>query len=132
MPFFAKNIDRHMNIFKSIRSSENFHIVLWLLKDLCWMMTWKVAGIVMITPTILVAAWLAWRSRKEAGELLHSLAIVLWICANSVWMIGEFFFNDTTRHFALPFFAAGLLCVGWYYLIVLPRKLRDNEAVTQA
>ncbi len=121
-----------MNIFRNIRSSENFHIVLWLLKDLCWVMTWKVAGIVMITPTLLVAAWIAWRCRKDIGEFLHSLAIVLWISANSVWMIGEFFFNDTTRRFALPFFAAGLLCVAWYYLVVLPRIPMRNDPVTQA
>lgn len=113
----------HMTtIFRSIRSSENFHIVLWLLKDLCWVMLWRPLGLVMILPTVTMAAWIAWRCRTDIGELLHSLAVVFWICANSVWMIGEFWFEDRSRLLALPFFIAGLLCVGWYYLVVLPRR----------
>ena len=110
-----------MSILRSIRASENFHIVLWLLKDLCWISGWKVAGMVMITPTVLMAIWIAWRGRGHIGELLHSLAVVLWIMANGVWMTGEFFFEDTIRHLALPFFIAGLLCVAWYYLVLMPR-----------
>jgi len=34
---------------------ENFHIVLWLVKDLSWCMLLKTLGIVMITPTLLLA-----------------------------------------------------------------------------
>lgn len=113
----------HMTtIFRSIRSSENFHIVLWLLKDLCWVMLWRPLGLAMILPTVTMAAWIAWRCRADIGELLHSLAVVFWICANSVWMIGEFWFEDRSRLLALPFFIAGLLCVGWYYLVVLSRR----------
>ena len=121
-----------MNILRSIRASENFHIVLWLLKDLCWISDWKVAGMVMITPTVLMAGWIAWRSRRHVGELLHSLAVVLWIMANGTWMTGEFFFQDTIRHLALPFFIAGLLCVAWYYLVLMPqgkgRFTEDDDA----
>jgi len=121
-----------MSVFRSIRSSENFHIVLWLFKDLCWVLEMKVLGLVMIVPTVSVAAWIAWRCRQNIGEFLHSLAVVLWICANSVWMIGEFFYKDTTRPIAQWFFIAGLLCVAWYYLVLLPRgKGRTEEGVTQ-
>ena len=42
-------------MFKDIREYENMHIVLWLIKDTCWVMTWRVAGMTMIIPTLIVA-----------------------------------------------------------------------------
>lgn len=113
-----------MPFLKTVRSSENFHIVLWLLKDLCWVLDLHTAGVVMIAPTVGMAVWIAWRCRAEIGELLHGLAVVCWILANSVWMIGEFFFEDHSRRIAALFFFAGLACVAWYYLVVLPRDRR--------
>lgn len=98
-----------------IRKSENFHILLWLLKDLCWVMNFRIAGLIMITPTVGVAIYIAVRTRRTPVEFLHNLAVVCWICANSVWMIGEFFFADGTRPIAAVFFIAGLLLVGFYY-----------------
>ena len=103
-----------------LRARENFHIVLWLFKDLCWVSDFKLMGTIMIVPTLAVAAWLAWQCRRERDELLHSLAVVFWIMANSTWMIGEFFFDDHSRGYALVFFFLGLGCVAWYYLVVRP------------
>jgi len=116
-----------MNLFRSIRSGENFHVVLWLMKDASWILGWKALGIGMFFPTLAIAIWIAWKSRSEIGELLHSLAVVFWIMANGVWMIGEFWFDDTQRHLAIPFFIVGLLCVGWYYLVITPRLARKER-----
>ncbi len=112
----------------SVRSNENFHIVLWLLKDLCWVMDLRIAGLVMIVPTIGMAVYIAWRLRHDTGELLHALAVVCWILANSIWMIGEFFLDDGTRPATAVLFATGLLLVLWYYLVVAPggRRMRNN------
>lgn len=115
---------KHFHMPASLRANENFHIVLWLLKDLCWVMDLKLAGVIMVVPTAAMAIYIAWRSRSEIGEFLHCLAVVAWILANSTWMIGEFFYQDGTRPLATAFFVAGLALVGWYYLIVLPRRLR--------
>jgi hypothetical protein len=98
-----------------VRKSENFHILLWLLKDLCWVMDFKVLGLIMIVPTVAVALYITVLTRKSFAELLHNLAVVCWICANSVWMIGEFFFDDTTRQVAVIFFVTGLLLIAYYY-----------------
>ncbi|MEO8591675.1 MAG: hypothetical protein ABI432_19995 [Flavobacteriales bacterium] len=121
-------------MFNSIRTSENFHILLWLLKDLCWVMDLKLLGVIMIGPTLAMALFIAWRCRQELGELLHSIAVVFWIMANSTWMIGEFFFADGTRPLAMCFFIAGILTVLWYYLIVWPSRMRAarNDRTTQA
>lgn len=65
----------------------------------------------MILPTLSVAAWLTWKARECRTEFIHNLAVVWWLCANAVWMIGEFFFNDGTRHIAMAFFATGSVCL---------------------
>jgi hypothetical protein len=41
----------------------------------------------------------------------------MWILANSTWMLGEFYYNDGFRNFALLFFVMGLFIVAYYYLI---------------
>ena len=107
----------------NIRKFENFHILLWLLKDLCWVMYFKIAGLVMIVPTIAVAIYITVLTRHSASELFHNLAVVCWICANSVWMIGEFFFGDQTRLLATVFFVAGLLFIAWFYGRMLLKKI---------
>jgi hypothetical protein len=98
-----------------VRRSENFHILLWLLKDLCWVMDFRIMGLIMIVPTIAVAVYITILTRGSVSELLHNLAVVCWICANSVWMIGEFFYDDTTRPIATAFFVTGLLIIAYYY-----------------
>lgn len=74
----------------------------------------------MIVPTVLAAFHITWLSRHNRVELLHNLAVSCWIIANGIWMVGEFFFNDTTRPYALVFFVIGLAFVGSYYLVYLP------------
>jgi hypothetical protein len=102
------------------RRLENLHILLWLLKDFCWISDYKILGLIMIVPTILVAIFITYSYRSIAVELWHNLAIVCWISANSIWMIGEFYFEDTTRPIALIFFYLGFMAVGYYYLINEP------------
>ena len=112
--------------FKDIREYENLHIVLWLLKDTCWVMLWKEVGLFMIFPTVAAAIHITWLRRHIKSELFHNLAVCCWISANSVWMIGEFFFDDGLRPLATVFFAAGLLSVVYYYIVILPREKRGN------
>ena len=113
-----------MDEISKIRAYENLHILLWLVKDTCWVMLWETGGIIMIVPTISVAFHITWINRKIPSELFHNLAICFWIMANSIWMIGEFFFEDSLRHIAIIFFMAGLATVFIYYTIVLPKTKR--------
>jgi hypothetical protein len=110
------------------RSYENFHIVLWLVKDACWVMDLKIPGLLMIFPTISVALHITWLHRKHTAELYHNLAVVCWICANSIWMIGEFFYNDTLRPAATFFFSVGLIMVAVYYGLIRPGIRKNNKA----
>ena len=106
-------------MLEKIRKIENSHIILWLIKDTFWVMDVKVLGVIMIVPTIAVALYLTIISRRDRKEFLHSLAVCFWILANGTWMIGEFFYEDGLRPYALLFFLAGLLSIGIYYLGLL-------------
>jgi hypothetical protein len=116
------------------RKMENMHIVFWLLKDVSWCMIWKVLGLAMIAPTLLISIMIAWRTRHMVSELAHNLAITFWITANSLWMISEFFGFDTMpvwkgfegKHLALIPFALGVLILCWYYVFAKPQ--RDESA----
>jgi hypothetical protein len=120
-------MQNNLTMFANLRTSENFHIVLWLFKDLCWVLDFKVAGVLMVVPTVAMAFYITWQCRHDLGEFLHSLSVVFWILANSAWMIGEFFLADGTRPIATVFFAAGILTVSWFYLVLLPQRLRKER-----
>ena len=106
------------------RKIENLHIVFWLFKDIAWCMLWRPLGILMVIPTLFIAILICWRNRSIMSELSHNLAIVLWISANSYWMISEFLHFDTIiisgaityKHIAIIPFVLGILVLVWFYL----------------
>jgi hypothetical protein len=106
----------------SIRRFENFHILLWLIKDLCWVILWKPLGIFMIAPTLLFAIYITYLNRADKAELAHNIAVCFWISANSIWMIGEFYYEDSTRSIAVIFFLLGLLMILGYYLPLVYKR----------
>lgn len=120
------------------RKMENMHIIFWLVKDISWCMIWKVLGVLMIAPTMLIAILIAWRTRTVRSELAHNLAILFWIAANSYWMISEFFGFDEMplpgglegKHLALIPFSIGAGILLWYYLLGKPRARSEGEVAT--
>jgi hypothetical protein len=126
--------DQEIHIAPKYRWIENGHILLWLIKDTCWAMEWKPGGIFMIFPTLAVAFYILWRSRKVRAELFHNLAVCLWIMANSVWMIGEFMEHES-RPYAVVFFLTGLLLLGIYYIFYFRKdqqKLKEYALGTDS
>lgn len=106
----------NLTYYNKIKKIENLHILLWIIKDTCWVQSYKLVGVSMILPTLLVAIYLTFKSKKQKEEMIHNLAVCFWLCANSVWMIGEFFFDDHTRHYAIVFFVLGLLTLALHYI----------------
>jgi hypothetical protein len=110
------------------RKIENLHILLWLLKDLCWAMLWKPLGIAMLIPTLTVAILITWQTRHLKSELFHNLAVAFWICANGYWMIIEFWgYDDELRVYTAIPFGMGLVFIAIYYLIILPKEKSTTE-----
>ena len=119
------------------RRMENMHIIFWLLKDVAWCMIWKVLGLFMIFPTLIISIIIAWRTKDIKSELAHNLAITFWITANSYWMISEFFgFDETTllgiegKYYAILPFAIGILVLLHYYLYSKPRETKQAQVAT--
>jgi hypothetical protein len=125
------------------RRVENLHILLWLIKDACWAVNWRVLGTIMIIPTLFVAILITWQTRHILSELIHNLVVTLWITANCTWMVGEFFGWDEglwgdigLRQFTVIPFSIGLLILAYYYLVLAPKasfkekmSMRMSEAI---
>jgi hypothetical protein len=119
------------------RKMENLHIVFWLFKDISWCMVWRPLGIAMIFPTLIIAIIITARTRQYMSEVCHNSAMVLWISANSYWMISEFLHFDallvygdiTYKHLAIIPFTLGILILGYYYLWWKPRHKQKYETM---
>lgn len=104
-----------------IRRYENVHIPLWLVKDICWMLQWKTLGVAMIIPTLSVAVFISYVTRKT-DEFFVNLAICFWIIANAYWMCCEFFGYEEYKDYAGFSFLLGFISVSWFYLQRFRRK----------
>ena len=101
---------------KPVRHIENLHIPLWLMKDTCWLLQWKILGVTMIVPTLGVAiaiAFMNWKNKEDTFWI--NLAICFWITANAFWMCCEFFSHEEFKMYAGFPFALGFVSVGWFY-----------------
>lgn len=116
-------------------SLDNIHVVLWLIKDLCWVLEWKYLGLFMVFPTIGMAIYIFLKSTRFSTSYFFNLAIICWITANSSWMIGELFFSKThihhiyllTKYSAATLFVVGLGVLFLYFLYTLYFKPKQNR-----
>jgi hypothetical protein len=109
-----------MNPFEKIRQYENLHIVFWLIKDTCWMLELKILGAIMVIPTMLLCIWIISKTRHTLDVYINT-AILFWICANSYWMLTEFFGDIHYKFYASVPFGLGFLfaliyCAKYYKL----------------
>lgn len=103
-----------MELSGKVRRYENIHIVLWLIKDSCWMMDWRWLGVFMILPTLSLAIYLMYQTIRTTDFYLNA-SILFWILANSFWMLMEFFTHDQYSHWAALPFGFGFLFIGIFY-----------------
>ncbi len=111
----------------SIRKLENLHIAFWLVKDTFWVLDFRILGVIMIFPTLFLAFYITYKFRKQVSELYHNLAFCFWILANTTWMIGEFYFDDTFRPYSTLFFITGLIIIAYYYLFIFRKVKLDTQ-----
>ena len=95
------------------------HILFWLIKDMSWCLMSKTIGTIMILPTVVVALVILVRSREHMTSFVHNLAVLFWISANSMWMVGEMFCQDCTKPYAVWLFSAGMGVLLVYYVYLL-------------
>ena len=122
--------EKIIQVSANYRWIENGHIFLWLIKDTCWALEFKAGGIFMVLPTVSVAFYILWNSRRIRSELFHNIAVCLWILANSGWMIGEFFEYEA-RPFAAALFITGLLILMVYYVFFFKKDRRKERELNK-
>lgn len=103
-----------MKLLEKIKHYEYLHIVFWLIKDSCWMLELKIPGIVMIIPTIVLAAMIVYHTWRTIDVFINT-AILFWISANSYWMLVEFLGHIELKIYAAIPFALGFVFVGIFY-----------------
>ena len=112
---------------KNLLESPTLPVALWLLKDACWVMGFHFAAMLMIVPTLAVAIFMAWNSKKSSTQLFHNVALCYWIAANAMWMTGAFFQNDALLPYAMVLFVAGMIVVAAYYALIYPRNQKSVQ-----
>ncbi len=114
-----------MDILNKIRHYEYLHVVLWLMKDSCWMLGLKMLGTIMIVPTIGLAILIVYHTRKTNDRYIN-LAILSWIIANSFWMLMEFYNLLNYKEIASIPFALGFLFVGIFYYQIMGKRGKSS------
>jgi hypothetical protein len=114
-----------MELWEKIKKMESLHIVFWLIKDSCWMLQFKWLGIMMVIPTLTIAAFIVFITRKS-NDVFINLAVLAWISANSFWMYIEFFTSGELKYWSSIPFALGFLFVGVYYYKTIINKVKSS------
>jgi hypothetical protein len=77
------------------------------------MQEFKIIATLIFFPTIILAAYICYKTWHTKVALLINLSVFCWISANSCWMFDEFYF-PFLKPFALVFFLAGLGFISIY------------------
>jgi hypothetical protein len=116
---------------------ENFHIYLWLLKDLAWVQSWYLPGIFIGGFACFWSIFLVSKSisHRNVNEFWSRFADLLWLFANYWWMLGETHdyekpnepsqYEAKTRQAAAIMITA-LVWIGSYYLVLKPFGVVDK------
>lgn len=77
--------------YASIRGCENFHIYLWIAKDIAWSQSNYDGAMVCGIAALVWCAVLFYHAVMERNyvELYLLMSFVLWLASNFVWMFGE-------------------------------------------
>jgi hypothetical protein len=84
----------------------------------------KTVGTIMILPTVTIALIILYRSREHLTSFVHNVAVLFWISANSLWMLGEMYCNDCTKPWAVWLFSTGMGVLLLYYSYLLIQRVK--------
>jgi hypothetical protein len=87
---------RFSSLFRSWREYENVHILFWIGKDCFWCWYVNYMWVLFWIPTLLVAfdfCLVSLRGKNMIIDHAHYVAQLLWVSANAVWGLGEFWFS---------------------------------------
>ena len=76
--------------YLSVRGSENFHIYLWVAKDLAWTQDSFWPALIFGSAALAWCGVLLYNSirGKSVEEVYMLIALIMWLAANFLWMAG--------------------------------------------
>jgi len=120
-----------LSYYLTVRGSENFHIYLWIAKDLAWTQNWYWPAMMFGSSALawcLVLAFNAIRSRC-IEEMYMLVALVMWLSANFLWMAGEVFNGDDD--YVVPrvgyIMESAISWILFYHVILRPCKIIPHD-----
>jgi hypothetical protein len=83
------------HLFLSIRGSENFHLYLWLIKDLSWAQSWYYSGHIFGSLAVIWSFFILFHAARErnTNEAFVGVAQTAWLMANVWWMTGIYLYE---------------------------------------
>jgi hypothetical protein len=77
--------------YLTVRGSENFHICLWIAKDLSWTQNWYWESMIFGSMALAWCTVLMYNAvvAKCFEEVYMLIALILWLSANFLWMAGD-------------------------------------------
>lgn len=125
-PFYI-DIPWSPQTYFTVRGSENFHIILWISKDLSWTQGNQGAAMFFGVAALSWCVILAYHAlvSKNWEEVYMLVPMILWLTANFIWMYGEVFNGDDD--YVVPRVAIVMeTAIAWillYHVVLRPFKL---------
>jgi hypothetical protein len=85
-----------LSYYWTTRGSDNFHIYLWIAKDLAWSQSWYWPAMIFGSGALAWCSVLLYHAiaARHYEEMYMWISLFLWLSGNFVWMAGEVFNGD--------------------------------------
>lgn len=128
------------NLLFSVRGIENWHVYLWLLKDLFWSLNYTICGTVFGISAMFFTLVIMWNRIRIANteDTLFGTVLLIWLIGNFLWMRYEFIENNTngvSGRIEAGWILISAFCFGVLYYAVLkwyPKNFIKNNSDTIA
>ena len=79
-------------VYFTVRGAENFHIYLWIAKDLCWTQSWYYPAYIFGSAALGWCLILLYHavSARCITEVYMLIPMMMWLSANFIWMSGKY------------------------------------------
>lgn len=124
------------NLLFSVRGIENWHVYLWLLKDLFWSLNYTICGTVFGIFAIVFTVIIIWNRVRSSNseDTLFGIVLLIWLIGNFWWMRSEFIENNETGvkgRIEAGWILISAFCVAFLYCTILkwyPKNFIKNDS----
>lgn len=123
--------------YLSARGAENFHLCLWIGKDLCWTQDNYVGSMIFGISALAWCGLLFYNaiSVKAWEEVYNLVAVTMWLSANFLWMIDEVEYQNDDETAILKVAIVMETAIAWillYHVVLKPLGVFPENDVANA